>query len=77
MTQGTLVRKARWEKLMAENKGRITAELGRAFEGDHTDASTGATASNGNVLCGHIEDDPKGWPPNWDVRPTRWPIPPR
>jgi hypothetical protein len=64
-TQGTLVRKARWEKLMAENKGRISAELGKKFEGDHVDASTGAEASNGNVLCGHIENDPKGWPPNW------------
>jgi hypothetical protein len=64
-TQGTLIRKARWEKLMAENKGRIGAELGKTFEADHVDASTGTTASNGNVLCGHIENDPKGWPPNW------------
>ena len=63
--QGTLVRKARWEKLMAENKGRIDAELGKAFEGDHVDASTGARASNASVLCGHIENDPKGWPVSW------------
>jgi hypothetical protein len=64
-TQGTLVRKARWEKLMAENKGRISAELGKKFEGDHVDAGTGAEASNANVLCGHIENDPKGWPVSW------------
>jgi hypothetical protein len=62
-TQGTLVRKARWEGLMEENKGRINAELGKKFEGDHVDASTGAKASNGNVLCGHIDNDSRGWPP--------------
>ena len=64
-TQGTLVRKARWETLMEENKGRINAELGKAFEADHVDAGKGTKASNGNVLCGHIEDDPRGWLPNW------------
>ncbi len=64
-SQGTLVRKVRWEKLMEEYKGRIDAETGKRFEGDHFDASTGKRASNGNVLCGHIDNDPRGWPPNW------------
>jgi hypothetical protein len=62
-TQGTLVRKARWERLMEENKGRLNVDLGKAFEGDHVDVGTGVKASNGRVLCGHIDNDPQGWPP--------------
>src|SRR5512136_2712060 len=33
-------RKARWEMLMEENKGKIDAEYGKLFEGDHFDASS-------------------------------------
>jgi hypothetical protein len=57
-----LVRRKRWEQLMEANKGRIDAELGKAFEADHVDASTGERADNGNVLCGHVEADAKGLP---------------
>lgn len=65
-----LVRKARWEKLMEENKGKINAEMGQAFEADHINASTGSAAANGDVLCGHVDEDPKGlpefsWAPNF------------
>ncbi len=56
------VRRARWEKLMEANKGRIDAELGKTFEADHIDDSTGARAANSNVLCGHVDNDPKGMP---------------
>jgi hypothetical protein len=56
------VRRTRWEELMAENKGAIDAEKAMAFLGDHIDTSTGAAASNANVLCGHVDDDPKGLP---------------
>ncbi len=61
-TQSVLVRKARWEQLMEENKGKINAELGREFEADHLDAATGLEAVNSNVLCGHLDEDPKGAP---------------
>jgi hypothetical protein len=61
-TQSVFVRKARWEQLMAENKGKINAELGKAFEADHFDASTGTAAVNADVLCGHVDEDPKGAP---------------
>jgi hypothetical protein len=64
-TQGTCVRKARWETLMEENKGKIDVEAGKSFEGDHLDASSGAKARDGNVLCGHLDNDPRGWPPSW------------
>lgn len=57
-----LIRKKRWEQLMEENKGQINLEKAKLFEGDHIDASLGTDASNANVLCGHIDDDPKGLP---------------
>ena len=57
-----LVRKARWEKLLEEYKGEIDAEDAKLFEGDHIDASLDGPASNGNVLCGHVDEDPKGLP---------------
>jgi len=58
--QSVYIRKKRWEQLMEANKGRIDAELGKAFEADHVDASTGERADNANVLCGHVDTDPKG-----------------
>jgi len=60
--QSVYVRRDRWEKLMAENKGKIDAEKAMEFLGDHIDASTGTTAANANVLCGHVDNDPKGSP---------------
>ena len=70
LSQSVLVRKARWEKLMEEYKGKVNAEAGKLFESDHLDAATGAPGSNANTLCGHVENDPKGlpefsWPPFW------------
>ena len=67
-TLSVLVRKARWEKLMAEYKGEIDVEDAKLFEGDHIDATTDAQAANANTLCGHVDTDPKGlpefsWPP--------------
>ena len=61
-SQSVLVRKARWEALMEENKGRIDAETGMLFEADHVDAATGAPSPGANTLCGHVDADPKGCP---------------
>jgi hypothetical protein len=55
-------RRDRWEQLMSENKGAIDVEKAMAFLGDHLDVQTGTRASNGNVLCGHVDADPKGLP---------------
>jgi len=55
-------RRDRWEQLMLENKGAIDIEKAMAFLGDHLDVQTGARASNGNVLCGHVDTDPRGLP---------------
>jgi hypothetical protein len=57
-----LVRRKRWEQLIEANKGKIDAEVGKAFEADHIDASVNGPAANGNVLCGHVDTDPKGLP---------------
>ncbi|HPW18398.1 MAG TPA: C45 family autoproteolytic acyltransferase/hydrolase [Candidatus Aminicenantes bacterium] len=55
-------RKARWEQLMEEYKGYIDVEDGKLFGADHIDLTTGKEGSNGNVLCGHVDEDPKGMP---------------
>lgn len=60
--QSVLVRKARWEQLMAEYKGYIDVEDGKLFEADHVDMATGREGFNSNVLCGHVDEDPKGTP---------------
>ena len=66
MRQSVLVRKARWEQLMEEYKGYIDVEDGKLFEADHVDMATGRMGSNSNVLCGHVDEDPKGAPElNW------------
>ncbi|MDD8025838.1 MAG: C45 family autoproteolytic acyltransferase/hydrolase [Acidobacteriota bacterium] len=62
LKQSVYVRRARWEKLMEENKGSIDADKAMAFLGDHIDASTGGPADNANTLCGHGESDPNGLP---------------
>ena len=65
-TQSVLVRKARWEQLMEEYKGYMDVEDGKLFEADHVDLATGRTGFNSNVLCGHVDQDPKGTPEfNW------------
>jgi Phospholipase B len=66
--QSVLVRKARWDQLMDEYKGFIDVEDAKLFEADHVDMATGRTGTNSNVLCGHVDEDPKGtpefsWPP--------------
>jgi hypothetical protein len=61
-SQSVLLRKARWEQLMEDYKGYIDIEDAKLFEADHVDLATGQSGSNSNVLCGHIDEDPKGTP---------------
>jgi hypothetical protein len=60
--QSVLVRKARWDQLMDEYKGFIDVEDAKLFEADHVDMATGRTGTNSNVLCGHVDEDPRGTP---------------
>jgi hypothetical protein len=53
-------RKARWEELMQEYKGKIDAKLAEQFLGDHFDQVRGKKLNNAYVLCGHADEDPVG-----------------
>jgi len=58
-------RRARWEQLMAEYKGRIDAEAAKKFETDGFDAFAKKQGANDRSLCGAVESSPRGVP-EWD-----------
>ncbi len=53
-------RRLRWDQLMAENKGSIDVEKGKAFLSDHYDSFEHKTQPNERSLCGHIDLSPRG-----------------
>ena len=55
-----VARRLRWRELMAASKGRIDAELAKAFEADHRDVARNQEFPGGRSLCGHFELDPDG-----------------
>jgi hypothetical protein len=62
--EGRLVRRARWEQLMAEYRGRIDLAAAKRFMADHVDAYEGRPDSpSERTLCGHVELSPRGSPP--------------
>ncbi len=61
-------RKARWEKLMQEHKGKIDANLAEQFVADHFDQVLGRQMHNAYVLCGHADEDSIGVR-QWGWRP--------
>lgn len=48
-------REARWAQLMTRDKGKIDAELGKAYLGDHHNAILGTDGPSLSDLCGHGE----------------------
>jgi hypothetical protein len=59
-------RRARWEQLMAEHRGRIDVAAARRFLADHYDTFQKKTEPNERTLCGHIDLSPRGldsWQP--------------
>lgn len=62
-SQSPTARRLRWERLMAENKGRIDVEAGKRFLADHYDTFTGKIDPNERTLCGHIDLSPRGSKP--------------
>lgn len=48
-------RQPRWAQLMARDRGKIDAELGKQYLGDHHDAVLGKDGPGLSVLCGHGE----------------------
>jgi hypothetical protein len=61
-------RRARWEQLMEQNKGKIDIAAGQKFLADHFDTYEGKTQASERTLCGHIEASPRGmgtWQSPW------------
>jgi len=59
-------RRARWEQLMKENKGKIDVASAKRFLADHFDTFSKKKEPNERTLCGHIDLSPRGsgsWQP--------------
>jgi len=55
-------RKARWEEILKENKGKIDVNAAMKFMGDHRDTWLKNDKAGGRSLCGHIDKDEIGAP---------------
>jgi Phospholipase B len=55
-----LIRRRRWDQLMAEFKGKIDVEAGKKFETDHYDALTKEIDPNERTICGHVDKSNRG-----------------
>lgn len=63
-------RHARWDQLMAENKGKIDVAAAQGFLADHYDSFAKKTEPNERTLCGHIDLSPRGsqpWEPEFGI----------
>jgi hypothetical protein len=63
MSISSNARRARWEELMRENKGRIDIAAGERFLGDHYDTFDHKSAASERTICGHIDQSPRGMKP--------------
>jgi len=62
-------RYARWEQLMEQYKGQIDVECAMHFLADHFDCSLNQESPSRGTLCGHVENDQRGWP-EWECGPN-------
>jgi hypothetical protein len=58
--QSSLARHARWEQLMAENKGKIDVAAAQRFLADHYDVIEKKEAASERTLDGHVDLSPRG-----------------
>jgi hypothetical protein len=58
--QSSVARHARWEQLMAENKGRIDVAAAQRFLADHYDTFEKKEDADERTLDGHIDLSPRG-----------------
>ncbi len=56
-------RHARWEQLMAGNKGKIDVAAAQRFLADHYDTYEKKEQPSERTLCGHIDQSPRGAKP--------------
>ena len=61
-------RKARWQELIDQHKGKIDLELAKSFETDAFDVFSKTSGTNERTLCGRVEISPRGVP-EWDWPP--------
>ena len=62
-------RRARWEQLMRENKGKIDVAMAENFLGDHYDTVLKRNAPTERTLCGHTDVSARGIP-EWEWGPN-------
>ena len=53
-------RRARWDQLLNENKGKIDVALAQQMLGDHFDTYEKKTDANERTLCGHVDANERG-----------------
>jgi len=63
-------RRARWEELLNENKGKLDVDLAEKLLGDHFDSYQKKEEANERTLCGHGDASPRGvaiwaWGPSY------------
>jgi hypothetical protein len=63
MSQSATARHARWEQLMAENKGKIDVSAAEHFLADHYDTFTKKEEADERTLDGNIDLSPRGSQP--------------
>jgi hypothetical protein len=61
-------RRARWEQLMSQHRGKIDAEIGKAMESDKYDVIERRDGPTERTLCGTVEVSPRGTR-EWDWQP--------
>jgi hypothetical protein len=68
--QSSVSRRARWEQLMKENRGKIDAAAARRFLADHYDTFANRNQPSERTLDGHIDLSPRGslpWAPPYSA----------
>ncbi|HTT19073.1 MAG TPA: C45 family peptidase [Candidatus Sulfotelmatobacter sp.] len=53
-------RRARWEELMKQAKGKIDVQMAEQFLSDHVDSFEKKEQANERGLCGHVDTSPRG-----------------
>src|SRR5256884_1758649 len=61
-------RRARWDELLKENKGKIDVALAQQMLGDHRDTAQHKEEANERTICGHVNGSSRGVP-EWDWQP--------
>jgi Phospholipase B len=70
MSESSNARHARWEQLMAENKGKIDVAAAQRFLADHFDTFENKVDPDERTLDGHIDLSPRGsgsWQPPFGI----------